>query len=64
MDPNANLDEQLAIAKRMLSGVIDSNDAARLAELVESLDYWITGGGFVPVRWQRPTDAIGRPLKG
>lgn len=66
MDPNANLDEQLLLAARLqqLSEVqgrrsltegeeIELWDSAtRLAELVEALDHWITGGGFLPTRWK------------
>jgi hypothetical protein len=26
--------------------------AMRLAELIEALDQWITGGGFLPERWR------------
>ena len=37
MDPNANLTEQLAIAKRILRRD-DDEDALRLAELVQALD--------------------------
>lgn len=67
MDPNANLDEQLMLTKR-ITAIFDavrptgqfSNEqrsdlaasATRLAELVESLDHWITGGGFLPTRWK------------
>jgi len=67
MDPNANLDEQLAIVKavnaifdraRTSDGMFTEQQridlarhAVRLAELVEALDHWITGGGFPPARW-------------
>lgn len=57
MDPNANLDEQLQLADRILAfdelGDIDPDDSVRLAELVKSLDEWITNGGFLPSAWQR-----------
>lgn len=54
MDPNANLQEQLELAARMLdeeSEHIDTGDAVRLAELVLALNDWILGGGFLPRRW-------------
>lgn len=56
MDPNANLDEQRAIVRALLDAdELDSealNDALRLAELMQALDDWIAGGGFLPRAWQ------------
>jgi hypothetical protein len=49
MDPNANLEEQRRIARRILDG--DDRDAERLAELVEALDEWLASGGFLPSDW-------------
>lgn len=67
MDPNANLDEQLRLVEEIQamqdaggpSGEVEigalTENAERLAELVEALDHWITGGGFLPSRWaERP----------
>jgi hypothetical protein len=54
MDPNANLTEQLKIAALLLND--DPNNAVaaiRLAELVEGLDEWIKGGGFLPDAWRK-----------
>ena len=54
MDPTANLQEQLRITERMLSPdseYIDTGDALRLAELVQSLHKWITTGGHLPTCW-------------
>lgn len=65
MDPNTNLDEQLYLAaeiRKIITGAADGflnaderanlmSKGLRLAELIESLDHWITGGGFVPDRW-------------
>ncbi len=57
MDPNANLSEQLAIARELLdeesiSGFQESIEQGhRLAELVLALDEWLTKGGFPPKRW-------------
>lgn len=68
MDPNANLEEQRRIVARLLSpepGVRDlcdpaftppppkADDVLRLAELVQALDEWIKGGGFLPKDWQK-----------
>jgi hypothetical protein len=85
MDPNAKLDQQLELAKRIIRIVDGAPDggtgqmpvvniealisaAEELAERVEALDHWITGGGFLPERWHdsmmRTHDALdaGRPL--
>lgn len=65
MDPNANLEEQRRLAKQILSAGrgpkqnLTLDRAHRLAELVEALDEWISGGGFLPADWQKPTDACG-----
>lgn len=60
MDPNANLQEQLRIAQRILDAseleddnILESGDAERLSELVLALDEWITRGGFMPSRWSQ-----------
>lgn len=56
MDPNANLAESRAIATRILDGGLSDEqtqeEAARLAELVQALDEWISRGGFFPDAWQ------------
>lgn len=67
MDPNANLDEQLTLAAE-IADMCERNDrpigldvkAARLADLVEAMDFWITGGGFLPARWMRKGNDNGR----
>jgi hypothetical protein len=54
MDPNANLAEQLQIAKLLLDDNPSNAVAAiRLAELVEALNDWIKGGGFLPDAWRK-----------
>jgi len=58
MDPDTNLREQLQLAKKIMRHVdkgkpIDLDDVDRLADLVVSLDDWITRGGFLPQRWER-----------
>jgi hypothetical protein len=53
MDPNANLDEMLQLA-RLIDVGEDSwvpEQAERLAELVVAMDGWLRKGGFRPARW-------------
>jgi hypothetical protein len=64
MDPNANLREQLELA-RADWGVSEFDklepfnvdrlhtEHLRLQELVLALDEWIRKGGFLPAAWQR-----------
>ncbi len=59
MDPDTNLEEQLSLAQYILNDegpVTHSDEALRLAELVNSLNHWIKGGGFLPTKW-RPDGA-------
>ena len=55
MDPNANLEEQRQLAKRILDGTTPDFDrievATRLAELVDALDQWLSIGGALPISW-------------
>ena len=64
MDPNANLQEQREIVKAVqaledlsmpdeLRAERLAQHASRLAALSEALDGWFTGGGFLPVAWDR-----------
>lgn len=59
MDPEANLNEQRRIADRLLTGDmvghVPDTDAVRLAELVVSLDGWLSAGGFLPRDWADST---------
>ena len=61
MDPDANLAEQLQLAKKMqelddADSPVSQDDAQRLAELVIALHDWIAAGGFWPsetlIRWR------------
>ncbi len=52
MDPTANLKEQLELAKSFANGKEhDTDDAARLAELVLALHQWMVRGGALPAQW-------------
>lgn len=55
MDPDANLEEQLQLAKS-LDGSSPLSERAllrarRLAELVVAMDEWLARGGRLPSRW-------------
>ena len=59
MDPDANLKEQLELARSILEDGEELagddelvNSAERLAELVQTLDGWINSRGFLPKRWR------------
>ncbi len=69
MDPNANLVELSDLAEHVhaiedhcnadgtftleqQAALID--DAQRMADLIEALDRWIRGGGFLPRAWDLP----------
>ncbi len=55
MDPDACLAEIRSLTAKILADGgnhrVDSFRAQRLAELVDALDAWIVGGGFMPKRW-------------
>ena len=56
MDPEANQEEQIRIASAIIRAAdagepVDSDDAARLAELVIALHDWIMNGNFLPRTW-------------
>ena len=51
MDINATLAEVRAILKRGRFEDLTPPDSHRLVELVEALDTWLAGGGFLPGRW-------------
>ena len=64
MDPDANLEEQLALAHAIADDDGESedgfaDDATRLAELVIALDEWIAKGGFLPTTWQKSRNQKG-----
>jgi hypothetical protein len=57
MDPNANYERQLELARLIqqaeLTGQVDLDQASELAELVLALAKWIDRGGFVPKAFER-----------
>lgn len=61
MDPDANLAEQLRLARRIQAEwdqsdtppEFDPTDVARLADLVLALHGWIIRGGFLPLLWRK-----------
>jgi hypothetical protein len=59
MDPDANLKEQRELVRHMLRKIDEENEVpgpsniARLCELVDALDGWMSKGGFAPKAWKR-----------
>lgn len=58
MDPDATLKEIRELVAGMLEHWDDetypaADDVFRLAELVEVLDLWLSGGGCLPGAWKR-----------
>ena len=55
IDPDANLREQLALAKSIIDDEfeVDSGDAEALAQRVVELAAWLSRGGVLPRDWQR-----------
>lgn len=55
MDPDVALDELRKLAEYALDGQWAAGDmdaiACELAEKIQALDTWITGGGFLPKEW-------------
>lgn len=58
MDPNATLNALRALLAKFRQQDIDGtvydwHDLARVAELAEGLDEWISKGGFLPDDWSQ-----------
>lgn len=54
MDPNANLAEQRQLLRKYRTrNRLTAGEAARLAELTDALDEWLSNGGFLPDAWRR-----------
>jgi hypothetical protein len=53
MDPDATLAQirNLIIQHQTSAEEMSTSDAAELVELVDSLDEWMTKGGFLPTEW-------------
>lgn len=59
MDPDANVEEQRALAAHLMDTSFDdgpasaswSSKAVRLADLVQALDQWLSKGGAWPKAW-------------
>lgn len=51
MDPNATLERLREIVQWWNGGDADASDLETAVELVESLDQWLSNGGFVPKDW-------------
>lgn len=56
MDPDANLAEQLKLADKLTNNECESveaelDDMLRLAELVLTMNVWLSSGGFKPKAW-------------
>lgn len=49
-------------AQREVYNRLQTHDGERLKDLAEALDGWITGGGFLPLKWQQPPAAGTKPL--
>lgn len=61
MDPEANYQEMLKLATRLLDS--ENDDADRLAELVLAMDGWLKRGGFLPKAWAKGREAAIEELK-
>lgn len=60
MDPNACLKEirYLVTKSRLATGetfaaTLTPDEADRLVDLIDGLDKWIAGGGFLPAAWAK-----------
>lgn len=54
MDPNATLKSLREKCEEIFGWDAPESDAHEIAELVWSLDSWLTMGGFLPKRWDHP----------
>ena len=71
MDPNANRDEALRLAKAIVKKDSESSygglgmdaSAIHLSNYVIALDKWICEGGALPRAWQPPTKLVGASIE-
>lgn len=53
MDPDATLRRVREIIANMEAHDTTTEELCELAQLVDALDQWLSGGGFLPVNWRR-----------
>lgn len=54
MDVNAALAELRALVKANADAeYVSDHDTARMIELVDAIDGWMSKGGFLPAAWER-----------
>jgi hypothetical protein len=53
VDVDACLAELRALVRRSYDEHLDEADRDRVLELVDALDGWMSGGGFLPGDWRR-----------
>lgn len=57
MNPNANLEEQLKIARAICDREVSADDIERLAELVLAMNEYLSSGeGYLPKAWSITLD--------
>lgn len=60
MDPDTTLAQiRELIADQQTHNELNDTDTDRLVELIDSLDEWLTKGGFLPTEW----NALRSPLR-
>ena len=63
MDPNANLEELMELARLAIEqDCLSVIDTLRLAELIVALDEWIRKDGVLPESWAKPVDSPKRTV--
>lgn len=65
MDPDENLRQQLQLAGAIIHLADEdydaTDDAVRLAELVQAMNDWIQRGGYIPFAWRNHPTLRGSP---
>lgn len=51
MDPDATLAQIRELITQQQTDDLNDTDTANLVELIDSLDEWLTKGGFLPTEW-------------
>lgn len=52
MDPNVALEEMRRLSEKSKLNFLTDDEIDRFSELFDSLDTWLTQGGFKPTSWQ------------